>query len=205
MEIRERRQLRPIASELKTRADENGELIIEGYFAVFNSDYEIGPGMIERIAPGAFSETMSGDIRALVNHDTTLVVGRSTVRTLELQEDERGLWGRIRINPKDSDAMNAYARVERGDVSQCSIGFDIIREDTEILDNGGIIWTIREVKLWEVSICTVPAYEETNIQARSAERDKLLQRQREAWKARMREKIKGGKDGTEGTDAPEKD
>lgn len=205
MEIRERRQLRPIASEFKTRADENGELIIEGYFAVFNSDYEIGPGMIERIAPGAFSETMSGDIRALVNHDTTLVVGRSTVRTLELQEDERGLWGRIWINPKDSDAMNAYVRVERGDVSQCSIGFDIIREDTEILDDGGIIWTIREVKLWEVSICTFPAYEETSIQARSAERDKLLQRQREAWKARMRERIKGGEHGTEGIDATEKD
>lgn len=190
----EKRYLIPIQSEFVTRAEENGELVIEGYFAVFDSNYDIAPGMSESIARGAFANSISGDIRALVNHDTTLVIGRTTVRTLELREDERGLWGRIVINPKDSDATNAYARVERGDVSQCSIGFDIVKEDTEIREDGSIHWTIRDVKLWEVSLCTFPAYEETSIDARSRERDEIRKRSQQAWKEKMLTKLKGGSD-----------
>lgn len=190
----EKRYLRPIPSEFKTRAEEDGQLVIEGYFAVFDSIYDIAPGMSESIARGAFTNSISGDIRALVNHDTTLVIGRTTVRTLELREDERGLWGRVVINPKDSDAMNAYARVERGDVSQCSIGFDIVLEDTEIREDGSVHWTIRDVKLWEVSLCTFPAYEETSIDARSKERDEIRKRTAAAWKERMLTKLKGGSD-----------
>ena len=125
------RQLRPINGQYQTR-EEAGNLVIEGYFAVFDSTYDLAPGMSESIAPGAFASSLAGDIRALVNHDSTLVVGRTTAGTLELREDSTGLWGRIEINPKDTDATNAYARVERGDVTQCSIGFEIIREDTDI-------------------------------------------------------------------------
>lgn len=190
----EKRYLIPIQSEFVTRAEENGELVIEGYFAVFDSNYDIAPGMSESIARGAFANSISGDIRALVNHDTTLVIGRTTVRTLELREDERGLWGRIVINPKDSDATNAYARVERGDVSQCSIGFDIVKEDTEIREDGSVHWTIRDVKLWEVSLCTFPAYEETSIDARARERDEIRKRSQQAWKEKMLTKLKGGSD-----------
>ena len=190
----EKRYLIPIQSEFETRAEENGELVIEGYFAVFDSNYDIAPGMSESITRGAFANSISGDIRALVNHDTTLVIGRTTVRTLELREDERGLWGRIVINPKDSDATNAYARVERGDVSQCSIGFDIVKEDTEIREDGSVHWTIRDVKLWEVSLCTFPAYEETSIDARARERDEIRKRSQQAWKEKMLTKLKGGSD-----------
>lgn len=185
------RQMRCIASDFTTRA-ENDELIIEGYFAVFNSNYEIAPGMSESIAPGAFKNTLSGDIRALVNHDTTLVLGRNTARTLELSEDERGLWGRIRINPNDTDATNLYARVERGDVSQCSIGFDILDEETEFRENGEMHWTIKEVKLYEVSCCTFPAYESTNIDARARQRDDILKRRAQEWREKMKERLKNG-------------
>jgi HK97 family phage prohead protease len=188
---REIRQMRCIASDFTTRA-ENDELIIEGYFAVFNSNYDIAPGMSESIAPGAFKNTLSGDIRALVNHDTTLVLGRNTARTLELSEDERGLWGRIRINPNDTDATNLYARVERGDVSQCSIGFDILDEETEFLENGEMHWTIKEVKLYEVSCCTFPAYESTNIDARARQRDDILKRRAQEWREKMKERLKNG-------------
>ena len=121
---REQRQLRTAATEFKTRTEkrEDGEdLFIEGYFAVFNSNYDLGMGMSESIAPGAFTNTLADDIRALVNHDTTLVLGRTTAHTLEVRQDEHGLWGRVQINPNDQDAMNLYARVQRGDVSQCSI------------------------------------------------------------------------------------
>ena len=188
--------MRSIASKFETR-EENDERIIEGYFAVFNSNYEIGPGMSESVAPGAFKNTLSGDIRALVNHDTTLVLGRNTAKTLELSEDERGLWGRIRINPNDSDAVNLYERVKRGDVSQCSFGFDILDEETEFREDGGVHWTIKEVKLYEVSCVTFPAYESTNIDARSRQRDDILKRRTEEWRIKMKERLNHGTQSTD--------
>ena len=97
------RQLMMRSTDFETREDE-GNPIIEGYFAVFDSIYEISPGMTESIAPGAFTEALGGDVRALINHDTTLVLGRNTANTLELKEDSHGLWGRIRVNPEDQPA-----------------------------------------------------------------------------------------------------
>lgn len=188
---RNNRQLRTISSEFNTR-DDGGNLSIEGYFAVFGSVYEIAPGMSESIAPEAFDKTLSGDIRALINHDTTLVLGRTKAGTLNLRTDNRGLWGHIDVNPNDSDAMNLYERVKRGDVDQCSFGFDIIDEETEFREDGSVHWTIKEVELYEVSPCTFPAYEETSIAARAKERDDLLKRKNEAWKEKMLKKLKGG-------------
>lgn len=188
---RSSRQLRAVNTEFKVRED-GKDLHIEGYFAVFNSVYDICPGLSESIAPGAFDGAESEDIRALTNHDTTLVLGRTLAGTLTIRQDDKGLWSDICINPNDTDAMNAWARVQRRDVSQCSIGFDIIDEEAEYRDDGSCHWTIRKVKLWEVSVCTFPAYEETNIQARSAERDVLRKRSLDAWKLKMKEALKHG-------------
>lgn len=187
------RQTRSLPCEFTTRED-NGEMRIEGYFAVFEpSKYDIAPGMSESIATGAFSNSMGGDVRALINHDTTFVLGRTTAHTLELREDSHGLWGSILVNPNDRAAVDAYARVTRGDVSQCSIGFDIVSEDTDIREDGSVHWTIRDVKLWEVSICTFPAYEETNISARADQKAEIEKRQRQAWKAEKLKQLKGGR------------
>lgn len=169
----------------KTR-DDDGNPIIEGYFAVFNTETELWPGAFEEIAPTAFDSSVSGDIRALINHDTTLVIGRTTNGTLELKVDTRGLWGRVRINPKDSDAMNIHARVERGDVNQCSFGFYPVKEETELLGDGSIKWTLTDVELFEVSCCTFPAYKETSIQARKRDAEAIAERKADAWKARMK-------------------
>ena len=187
----EKRELRAIATQFETRQDGDTPHIT-GYFAVFNSVYEIAPGLSESIAPGAFAGTLAEDIRALVNHDTTLVVGRTRAGTLKLEEDARGLWADITINPNDSDAMNAYERAKRGDVDQASFGFDIIREDTEVREDGSVHWTLREVRLYEISICTFPAYKETNISARMEERDSLKARSLAAWKERMKEVLHNG-------------
>ena len=192
---REMRQMRSISSEFQTREDGDNPTI-EGYFAVFNNNYDIAPGMSESIAPGAFEGQLSRDVRALVNHDTTLVLGRTSAHTLELRTDERGLWGKIAVNPKDSDAMNLYERVKRGDVSQCSFGFDITDEESTINDNGDVHWTIKGVDLYEVSCCTFPAYEQTNISARSAERDKIKERELKAWKERTKARLKNGTEST---------
>lgn len=187
------RVMRTASTQFNTR-DDNGNLAIEGYFAVFDSIYQIGPDMSESIAHGAFDNTLSDDIRALINHDTTLVLGRTKAHTLELRADNHGLWGHIDINPNDSDAMNLYNRVQRGDVDQCSFGFDILNEETDFREDGSVHWTIKEVKLYEVSPCTFPAYEETNIAARAKERDDLIKRRNEAWKDKMLKKVKGEKE-----------
>lgn len=185
------RILRTITTEYKVREDES-EPIIEGYFAVFNSTYDMGWDMHESIAPGAFTKALSGDVRALFNHDTNLVLGRTSAHTLELREDAHGLWGRIRINPNDTDAMNAYQRIKRGDVSGCSFGFNITDEETEYRDDGSVWFTIREVVLHEISPCTFPAYESTNVTARNqATHEELQKRSLDAWKIKMTNKLKG--------------
>ena len=192
MENRKTRQMRSVASEFKTRED-GEELRIEGYFAVFNSNYEIWPGASESVAPGAFSNTLGGDVRALIDHETMYVLGRNSAGTLELREDNHGLWGSVLINPNDQDAMNLYARVQRGDVDQCSFGFDILDEETEYRDNGDVHWTIKEVKLYEVSVCTFPAYAETSVQARKDDYQRIIERENEKWRAEMRAKLEEAK------------
>ena len=185
------RQTRSLQTELKTRAESDGQdMYIEGYFAVFNRQTELWPGAYEEVAPGAFDETLGNDIRALINHDTTLVLGRNKAGTLELKADSYGLWGRVKINPNDSDAVNLYERVKRGDVDQCSFGFNITSEETDWRDDGTVKWTITGIDLHEVSVCTFPAYEETGVQARKAEVEQHRQRLLEARKNQLRERIK---------------
>jgi HK97 family phage prohead protease len=185
------RQVRSIASDFKTRED-GEEKRIEGYFAIFNSNYQISNDMSESVAPGAFANTLGGDIRALIDHETMYVLGRNQAGTLELREDSHGLWGSILLNPNDQDAMNLYARVQRGDVNQCSFGFDILSEDTDIREDGSVHWTIKEVKLYEVSVCTFPAYAETSVQARTNDYEDFKKRTIEKMRAELRSKLNGG-------------
>ncbi len=187
---RDKMQMRSIASKFETRED-GEDLFIEGYFSVFNSNYELFPGATESVAPGAFTDALGDDIRALIDHETRLVLGRNKAGTLELKEDSHGLWGKIRINPNDSDAMNLYERVKRGDVDQCSFGFDILDEETEFRADGSVHWMIKKVKLYEVSVCTFPAYEDTSVSARTRDYEEILKRKNDAWKESMKNKLKG--------------
>ncbi len=188
--MRNERQIRSGLTKFETR-EENGEKLIEGYFAVFDSNYELWDGATESIGRNAFDGTLGDDIRALIDHETWLVLGRTTAGTLTLRVDEHGLWGGIKINEADSDAMNLYARVQRGDVSQCSFGFDILQERTDV-DNstGAVHWTIEKVKLYEVSCVTFPAYKETAIQARAEEYRDIKKRENERWKEAQKERLK---------------
>lgn len=177
-------------ADFQTR-EADGALMIEGYFAVFNSEYWLWPTAYETIDPGAFSLETDTDVRALTNHDTTLVLGRTTAGTLDLRVDERGLWGSVRINPADQDAVNLYERVKRRDVDQCSFGFDILEEGAEYRDDGTTVWHLKRVKLYEVSVCTFPAYETTGVQARKAELEHVRQRKLEKWRAQALARLKG--------------
>lgn len=189
MSEREHRQVRSVSSQFATRED-GDDLFIEGYFAVFGSTYELWEGATESVAPGAFASSISGDIRALVDHESRLVLGRSRAGTLELKEDSRGLWGRIKINRADSDAMNLYERVKRGDVDQCSFGFAIRVEDTEWREDGTVHWTLREVELYEVSVVTFPAYEETSVSARRRDYEEIRKKKLDVWRENARRRLK---------------
>lgn len=191
--MRSTRQIRSVANSFSVRADtETGDKYISGYFAVFNSNYEMWPGASESIAPGAFDGALDDDIRCLIDHDTRLVMGRTKAGTLTLRTDEKGLRGDVKVNNKDQDAVNLYERVVRGDVDQCSIGFDIISETrTENPDTGEVHWTIDKVKLYEVTIATFPAYEETGVSARKAEYKEIQKRKAQEWKRSALAKLKG--------------
>lgn len=184
------RQFRVAMSQFETRTDDTGDLYISGYFAVFNSDYEIFTGATESIAETAFDGALADDIRCLIDHETRLVLGRTKAGTLTLKVDSRGLWGEVKINQKDQDAMNLYERVKRGDVDQCSFGFDILDEEYE--DRGTVVhWTIKKVKLYEVSVVTFPAYQETSVTARSKQFADIRKKSAESFKIKMFSKMKG--------------
>lgn len=189
---RQQRQVRCTAQQFATREADN-DLYIEGYFAVFNSEYQLWEDASEVIKPGAFTDSISCDVRALINHDTSMVLGRTKAGTLSLRQDERGLWGSVRINREDGDAMNLYARVQRGDVDQCSFGFAIKRETFVDLGGGKYRWEIEEVDpLYEVSVCTFPAYEATSVSARRQDLAEIQNRRAEAWREEMNKRL-GGK------------
>ena len=196
-----KREFRAQMAAVNVRSDEDGKQYIEGYFAVFNSNYDIAPGMSESVAPGAFDRTISDDIRCLTDHDTRLVLGRTSAHTFELKVDAHGLWGRALINPNDQDAVNTKARVDRGDINQASFGFDIIKEDTDIREDGSVHFTIREVKLYECSVVAFPAYAETNITSRAKDAEVAKERarqadleRREARRKQIIERLTGGKE-----------
>lgn len=193
--MRDKQRVLTRAAEFRAMEQEE-ERAIEGYFAVFDSVYELWPGATESVDRGAFDGELENDVRALIDHNTRLVLGRTIAGTLELRVDPHGLWGRIVINQDDTDAMNLYARVKRGDVSQCSFGFEILDEERTIDENtGDVHWLIKRVKLYEVSVCTFPAYQSTQVSARANEMALVKKRQFENWKANMKERL--SKNGSE--------
>lgn len=168
--------------------------MLEGHFAVFNQEYRVRRHWVETIAPGAFSKWLAErrDTKVLWNHNTDIVLGSTANQTAELREDGTGLWGRVLINEKDQDAVNAHARVERGDVTGCSFGFHISKMEESWDEDGTYRTRILEVELHEVSPCVFPAYGGTDIYARSADDAETAKIYNDKWRERMLSRLKGG-------------
>src|SRR5690606_7523944 len=122
--------------EMYFRADfqtrqENDTKYIEGYFIRFNEETELWDGVFEEVAPEAVDDSLkNNDIRCLFNHDTSIVLGRTGNGTLELKKDSKGIFGRVKINQNDKQAMDILARIERGDINAGSFGLNHINEAT---------------------------------------------------------------------------
>ena len=176
-------------TQFKTREEtETGDLILSGYFIKFDEVTELWPGYFEVIKrEGVEKAIQNADIRALFNHDDSLVLGRTGNGTVTLGVDEIGLFGDIIINKEDPQAIGAYARVQRGDVVGCSFGFIPIKIDTEERADGSYLDTILELEIFEVSPCTFPAYPQTEIAARQKDFESQQRAHREALDKRKKE------------------
>ncbi|HXH33539.1 MAG TPA: HK97 family phage prohead protease [Plantibacter sp.] len=167
---------------LEDRAvDRKGDAIgFRGHAALFERRTWIGPkkwGFWEQVARGAFTKSIGeSDVRFLINHDPNLVLARTTSGTLRLAEDSVGLLSEADL-ARTSYGEDLAISLERGDVTQMSFAFEVIREEWEDLaDDSGEMRTILEAKLWDVSAVTFPAYDDTDGALRSQAFDALAVR-----------------------------
>lgn len=185
--------LRERRTEFKTRDDADSP-ILQGYFIVFNQPYYDWFGDEEIVLPAAIdSRTDTSDVRALIDHVSHLVLGRrnETTQTLDWSIDDNGLFATIQINTGDSDAVSLHSRTQRGDVDQASFGFDEDEVAYEDLPDGHVRRKIAHIsKLWEISVCTFPAYEQTFVEARSARGEAIRSRRLEAEKQNLLRRLK---------------
>ncbi len=191
MEKRKNYQVRNFRSLDLNANDEAAEKIISGYFIVFNSETELYEGCFEEIAPESFDNVDLSDVRALIDHETSKVLGRTKSGTLTLSVDAKGVYGEIKVNEQDTAATNLYSRVQRGDVDQCSFGFNILDEAMETRDDGSYKFTIKAIELFEVSVVTFPAYADTAVEARSKQIENMEKRELLAKKSKLEEKLNG--------------
>ena len=161
-------------------AESDGKKVIEGHAAVFDSWSETLGGFFpfkEKVRAGAFAKSIgTDDIRALFNHDANHVLGRNKAGTLDLAEDGAGLF--VRIYPPDTQwARDLQTSIARGDITQMSFGF-IVEKDEWSSQDGADTRELVEVKLFDVSPVTFPAYTQTDVGVRAHERYKAEARQR---------------------------
>jgi HK97 family phage prohead protease len=167
--------------------DEPGPPKIVGYGAVFyngkaDTEYELWPGVVERVMPGAFDRALREDNPvALRNHDVNVLLGRKSAGTLSLSVDGVGL--RYEIDPPDTEAAReTITSIERGELLGSSFGFVPRTIDRRTEDKQDIL-EIRDVELWDVSPVVFPAYDGTTTGVRCAERDiEGMRREHEEWK-----------------------
>lgn len=163
MEIRE---LTADLAELRADGETEG-MTLKGYAARFNSRSE-DMGFRETIEPGAFGKSLKSrnDVKALFNHDSSMVLGSTRAGTLVLTEDERGLADTISL-PETSFGKDTAVSVRRGDISAQSFGFSVVKDEW---NSDYSERRLLEVRLHEVSIVAFPAYRSTSVNVRAIAR-----------------------------------
>lgn len=162
--------------------------VVRGYAAVFNS---VGDGgwFTEEVKPGAFSRSLKDgpDPRALVNHDSNLIIGRRSAGTLSLREDSKGLAVEI-IPPDTSVGRDLVKSIERGDITGMSFAFSV-KTDKWSTREGREHRELVDVSLYEVSAVVFPFYDATNVGIKSQD-DAEARSSYEKWKASQAESLR---------------
>ncbi len=155
--------------ELRSEQDKPGRVI--GYAAVFGkASVDLG-GFTEIIERGAFTDTLADghDVRALIDHDHSRLLGRTTANTLKLAEDDTGLRFEFEL-PDTSYARDLRVMLDRGDVAGCSFGFRVPEGGEQWLTTGDgkAVRKLNKVSLREVTITSIPAYPDAGVSVRVA-------------------------------------
>jgi HK97 family phage prohead protease len=165
---------------------------IRGYAIVFESLSEDLGGFRERILPSAVDRTLREalDVRALVDHDSAKVIGRTRAGTLTLRKDRNGL--KVEIDPPNTTAARDIVEsVQRGDVSGMSFAFRTLEDDWH-MEDGMPIRDVIDMKIREISIVSFPAYGATSVDVAKRSLDDFLvtltpgKYSKEYWHKRLR-------------------
>lgn len=169
-----------VAQELRATGSDT-EKKITGYAATFGTVADIGQ-FREVIQRGAFTRTLADqtqEIVALFNHNEDVILGRKSAGTLTLEQDDRGLRFSCSI-PDTTAARDVYTNLKLGNIRECSFGFGIDDPDTDESwqkeSDGTMLRTLKNVRLFDVSVVTYPAYSNTSAQARHVVADYIQQR-----------------------------
>ena len=143
--------------------DEN--MIVEGYALKFNKESNLLGEFVEVISPEALRNADLSDVRCLIDHNSSYVLGRTVADTLKLEVDDVGLRFRCEL-PNTSYARDLYENIKLGNINQCSFGFTIEEDGDEFerREDGIFKRTVNKIRsLFDVSIVTYPAYEDTDV------------------------------------------
>lgn len=136
---------------------------ISGYAVVFNEPSEILGGFIEYVNPDAFDDVDMSDVVALYDHDFANVLGRTSADTLQLEIDKKGLKFSLDI-PNTTLGNDVYTNIRAGNLKGMSFGFTVDTDEWAKDTNGTPQRTITKVsELHEISVVTMPAYQETSV------------------------------------------
>jgi uncharacterized protein len=175
------------ANELRTA----GRGKLQGYAAVFGALSQDLGGFVETIKPGAFRRSLASkpDVLALLDHDTRLVLGRTTSGTLKLNEDANGLAFEIDV-PDTQPGRDLLVSVGRGDIRGASFAF-AVREDRWSQNNTGMLRELLDVDLIDVTVTANPAYPDTVVDRRTL--DRIAKPMRAKFAVRYLEILEGAK------------
>jgi hypothetical protein len=148
------------------RFETEGKKIV-GYAAKFMTRSQDLGGFVEQIEPSAFQRSLdeNADVRALIDHNPSLILGRTLSGTLKLSTDSTGLL--VEITPPDTSySRDLMVSLERGDITQMSFAF-VTKKDNWEKDGAVNLRTLLDVDLHDVSAVTYPAYLDTEVGLRS--------------------------------------
>lgn len=150
------------AANVEERQNHGGQMVLEGYAAVYNSFTNLGR-FDEVILPGAFDAADITDARFLIDHGG-IPLGRTSSGTMVLTPDARGLKYSVTL-PETARAAEVYEAVRRGDLSQSSFAFTIAAEDWQTVNGRKTRYIERVGLVVDASVVTYPAYAETTAEA----------------------------------------
>ena len=168
--------------------EENNEMIVEGYAVVFESITDLGY-FKEIIDKRAFDICNMQDVCMKYNHlDTYPTMARTRNKSLELIVDDKGLKIRAKLAPTQAN-KDIYTLIQNGTLDKMSYAFTVSKEEWDYETDTRRILEID--KLYDVSVVDVPAYDSTEIYARSKEQFEKEKEQHEANKLELeKEKLK---------------